>query len=258
MSELYVRFIRLTEALRENNSLTHFALLNRLEPWLGKWYEDLFKANTQAVARFNAGPGVLYGKGSKDTYVTNQTLPQTLKTLHGRPMKLEAYLQSEQQLIGMALVELVRIKSQYQTLQQIAQKIMAGNEQGLSELQQLNLDDLKERVIAQLNFDAIRMPLDKLFKVMETIRYTNLTINHSELLRIEQLKRILRNTRYLRRLTLRGTPMIDTALWELLAKYSNTLEQLHLDGLPRLEWPSGKKGLTFNTLSDCLLNDCQV
>ena len=257
VSELYIQLVRLKTTLGANKPITHFALLNSLQPWLGKWYEDLFKANTHAIARFNAGPGVLYGKGSKDTYVTNQTLVQTLTTLHGKPIKLETYLQSEQQLITMALAELAQIKAQDETLQGIIDKLTAGNEEGLNELQRLNLDDLKERVIAQLNFDTMRMPSNKLFKVMETIRYTHLTINHSELLSIDQLKRILRNTRHLRRLTLRGTPMIDTALWDLLAKYSNTLEQLHVDGLPRLEWPSGKKEMvTFNTLNDCLLANC--
>src|SRR5262249_21952289 len=144
-------------------------LLKTIEPLLGHYYGNLLKNYKTATERFQEGPGKMYVKGNKenkDSYVTQQTLPQTLKTLQGKPLQIKALLERKTYYAKEARNELLETHTVYQSSKSLVDAIMEGKPNALDQLNKLP-DELKEKIIAELDFAQIKTPIKDMITFMQ-------------------------------------------------------------------------------------------
>ncbi len=258
VAELYLKLCNIQNTLKENPQITHLELLKNIEPLLGHYYGNLLKTYAMAIQRFQEGPGKMYGKGNKDNYVTQQTLPQTLKTLQGKPLNIKDLMERKAYYAKEARNELLETHTIYHSSKSLLDAITEGKPGALEQLSKLP-DELKEKIIGELDFSTVKTPIKEILNFMQNIAFKRLRLKNFIELKDIHLKKILKNSPELQELTLRNIPCADKSLWEALKKYCFLLEKLHLDNLIILSWDKKiTQPILFPYLSDLSIANCPV
>ncbi len=257
ISELYLKLCKIQNTLKQNPEITHLALLKNSEPLLGHYYGNLLKSYTTAIQRFQEGPGKMYDKGNKDSYVTQQTLPQTLKTLQGKPLNVKALVERKTYYAKEARIELLETHTIYHSSKSLLEAIIEGKPGTLEQLSKLP-DELKENIINELDFNTVNMPNKEMINLIQSISFKRLRLNNFIELKEFQLKKILKNSPELQDLTLRNIPCVDNNVWATLEKNCSLLKNLHLDNLVNLKWDSKGKNrkIMLEDLEELVIVDC--
>jgi small GTP-binding protein len=257
VAELYMKFITIQSIFKEKADIAYIDLLKRLEPILGHYYGKLLHDYNTVIDRFHEGPGRMYSSDKKDRYKTQMTLPQTLKTLQGKPVSVNDLIERKDYYIDQGKRELIQTHGKCSNIEKIVNSIIAGNTDILKELDELHLDELKETVINQLDFSTTKIKAEILLKSMEKIRFRCLRIMNCAILTDNQLLVILKHSTGLQKLFLSNVPIRGKELVSQLNRYCPYLEVVHLDTLPNLILSAGKKPINLLRVTELIIRNCQ-
>lgn len=259
---LYVKLCTIQKILKNyramNKSITYLQLLGELEPYLARYYQELIAKYKTLKERFDNGPGTMYGQGKvgqtqKDRLKTLRTVPQTLQTMHGKPVDVKALINQKNLLAKEHAAQLDNIHLQYTKVEAVLAEIKNGQGDFIQKLNQIGSDELKAKIINQIDFSTLKVSTEALTEVMEKINFTYLRLTHLNITTI-QLSRILKNSANLRALTIRNAPQVAADLWPNLSKYCPFVEKIHLSDLPILNWAGDN--IRLSALTEVFINNC--
>jgi Ran GTPase-activating protein (RanGAP) involved in mRNA processing and transport len=257
---LYQKMLRMQRALEENEQITHLELLTKLEPQLGKRYQQVLEKAIPVKARFEEVDGVFYSKAIAGHHLTKVNSRQILKSMEIPDKK--TIMQDLRE--GKAYGPQISLKQLNEAIEQQAQGMFIKEtieRQGLVQaLSQLRLPEIQERVFEQLDFKQVTIQRQQgILKWLQTSGilslFRHLSLKYCDSLNNTVLKQM--DLLSLTRIDLRGNTQLDENTLFLFAQNCPSLDRLNLSENTGLVTTKKKdRAPRFVALQRLYLNNC--
>ena len=217
IGELYTKFMRLKQILREEESITPFQVLRQLEPVLGERYGGALSARGSILEKVKAADGQFYGIGETTLSASTQLLLSykiaDKKEMRALIMTGKAYSPRQ------ALEELERIEEQFSREELIKLQDGAGTES-------ITCDAQLERILERINFERItQRGFETILKTLQGRNLRTLNLKRTSYLNLRSLRDNLKNITHI---DLSGSGPVDSNILELLEEQTVNLHFLNL------------------------------
>ena len=233
---LYGKVLRLQRALLENETLSHMALFDILEPALCDYYRNTF-VNPTPLSRFQAF--IAISKGlilSEQGHQTLSTSSDVTTYMGITKEATKALLQDAPRYSAQtALAKLNQVIQQRSRLGEIAQALMRGNP---TDFLNLTLDEDKWIVIKRIDWrqitevdgspDVARQTRILQALVQSQFSFRRLHLSHCAALTDDIFKGLLRQSRFINHLHIDNCPMLTDNVADIIAVRAKTLQTLHI------------------------------